>query len=74
MLQRSTPSTPALHRLRMPLTALGAALFLAGCAQLPDLSARPQPKPVDAFQSTASLKAPAAQWPAEQWWTGKSVV
>ena len=64
----STPPLSALHRLRMPLSALGAALFMAGCAQFPDLGATPQPRPVDAFQSTQSLKAPSAQWPAEQWW------
>lgn len=69
MHHRSTPPSPALHRLRMPLSALGAALFLAGCAQLPDLGATPQPKPAQAFQSSASLTAPSAQWPAEQWWT-----
>lgn len=62
------PST-ALHRLRMPLTGLGAALFLVGCAQLPDLGVTPQPQSVEAFQSKASLKAPTAHWPADQWWT-----
>lgn len=65
----STPPWTALHRLRMPLTGLGAALFLAGCAQFPDLGATPQPKSAEAFQSTASLTAPSAHWPAEQWWT-----
>ena len=69
MPHRSTPPSPALPRLRMPLSLLGAALLLAGCAQLPDLGATPQPKSVEAFQSTTSLKAPSAQWPAEQWWT-----
>jgi len=69
MLRRGTLPSPALHRLTSPLTALGAALFLAGCAQLPDLGATPQPKASDTFQSTASLQAPGAQWPAEQWWT-----
>ena len=69
MHHRSTPPTTALHRLRMPLTGLGAALFLAGCAQLPDLGATPQPQSAQAFQSTASLTAPSAQWPADQWWT-----
>ena len=66
--RRTLPST-ALDRLRMPLSALGAALFLAGCAQLPDLGATPRPQSVEAFPSTVSLKAPSAPWPAEQWWT-----
>ena len=69
MHHRSTPPTTALHRLRMPLTGLGAALFLAGCAQLPDLGATPQPQSAQAIQSTASLTAPSAQGPADQWWT-----
>ena len=69
MLPRSTRPFPARHRLTMPLTTLGAALFLAGCAQFPDLGATPQPKAADAFQSTASLTAPTTQWPADQWWT-----
>lgn len=69
MLLRSTQPSPALHRLSLPLMALSAVLFLAGCAQLPDLGATPQPKSADAFQSRTSLKAPATDWPAEQWWT-----
>lgn len=69
MQHSSTPPAPTLHRLRLPLTALGTALFLAGCAQLPDLGATHRPKAADAFQATASLQAPAAPWPAEQWWT-----
>ena len=69
MLPRSTRPFPARHRLTMPLTTLGAALFLAGCAQFPDLGATPQPKAADAFQSTASLTAPTTQWPTDQWWT-----
>lgn len=68
MPHRSTPSSPALHGLCMPLSLVGAALFLVGCAQLPDLDAAPRPKPVEAFQSTASLQAPSALWPTEQWW------
>ncbi|PJI99123.1 NodT family efflux transporter outer membrane factor (OMF) lipoprotein [Acidovorax sp. 69] len=71
MRQPSTPPSPALRRLRTPrhLPLLGAVLFLAGCAQLPDLGASPQPKSADAFQSARSLTAPLAQWPAQQWWT-----
>lgn len=69
MLRRSMLSSPALHRLGLPLTALCTALFLAGCAQLPDVGTPPHPRKFDALQSSASLKAPAADWPAEQWWT-----
>ncbi|WP_287877155.1 efflux transporter outer membrane subunit [Acidovorax sp.] len=69
MLHHSTQPAPTSRRLTWPLTTLGAALFLAGCAQLPDLGATPQPQSADTFQSTASLQAPSALWPAEQWWS-----
>ena len=69
MSHRSTPPAPALPGLRLSLSTLGAALFLAGCAQLPELSGMPQPKSAAAFQSSASLAAPSAHWPTEQWWT-----
>ena len=47
MSRRSTPPPPALQRriLTLPcISALGAALVLAGCAQLPDLGVLPQAK------------------------------
>ncbi|NMM81539.1 multidrug transporter [Acidovorax sp. SRB_14] len=69
MLHHSTQPAPTPRRLTWPLTALGAALFLAGCAQLPDLGATPQPKAANAFQSTVSLTAPSALWPTDQWWS-----
>lgn len=62
-------SPPALQRLTAPLTAVCAAVFLAGCAQLPNLGEAPPLKPVHAFESRASLQAPTADWPADQWWT-----
>ena len=69
MSHRSTPPAPALPGLRLSLSTLGAALFLAGCAQLPELGGMPQPKSAAAFQSSASLASPSAHWPTEQWWT-----
>lgn len=53
----------------MPLTLLGAALFAAGCAQLPQLQSMPQVKSPDAFAAGESFRAAQADWPAEQWWT-----
>lgn len=50
------------------LTAFCAALLLQACAQLPDLGEAPQLQPADAFQASASLQAPAADWPTDQWW------
>ncbi len=70
MLSTSTRPPAALYRLRLRMTALAAALVLAGCAQLPDLGPQPTPKSTDAFQAAASMQAPQAQWPVEQWWTG----
>ena len=72
MSRRSTPPPPALQRriLTLPcISALGAALVLAGCAQLPDLGALPQAKTAEAFQATTSLTAPKANWPVDRWWT-----
>lgn len=51
------------------LPALGAALLLQACAQLPDLAQAPQPKSTDAFQSGKSLQAAVADWPLDRWWT-----
>lgn len=70
MLRPRTLSSPALHRLSLSLTALCAALVLAGCAQLPEMGELPQPRTSDTFQSKASLNAAATDWPAEKWWTG----
>ena len=69
MSHRISPHSNALYKLRSPLIVASATLFLAGCAQLPELGTMPQPKQQDAFQSTSSLSAPTAQWPAEEWWT-----
>jgi NodT family efflux transporter outer membrane factor (OMF) lipoprotein len=69
MHQSSLLSSPALQRLTVPLTAVCAALFMVGCAQLPDLGEAAQLKPVEAFPSSASLQAPTADWPEDQWWT-----
>lgn len=59
----------ALRRLGLPLTVLGAALFAAGCAQLPEPQVMPQLKTADAFASAESLRAAQSSWPADQWWT-----
>lgn len=69
MSRRSTPPPPAPHGRILTLSALSAAWVLAGCAQLPDLGTLPHTKTADAFQSTTSLTAPRADWPADPWWT-----
>lgn len=69
MRPRTPLPAPALLRLALPLQALGAVWFLAGCAQLPDLGAAPQPRPAEAFLSAVSLQAPTVDWPVDRWWT-----
>ncbi|HEY8608367.1 MAG TPA: efflux transporter outer membrane subunit [Noviherbaspirillum sp.] len=49
------------------LVLLGA-LVLAGCAQVPQLGALPEPKTVEAYQSSKTISASDAAWPADQWW------
>lgn len=64
------PSTSPAAR----VSILALALALGGCAQLPaqlsELAQRPALKPATAWQSAASLAAPAIDWPAERWWQG----
>jgi NodT family efflux transporter outer membrane factor (OMF) lipoprotein len=69
MPHRSTIFSAALQRRALPLTAIYAALLLAGCAQLPELGASPPMKGADAFQSGNALQAPASDWPSDRWWT-----
>jgi NodT family efflux transporter outer membrane factor (OMF) lipoprotein len=58
-------------RSKAPLACLlFAATALAGCAHHPDLGAMPQPKPGEAYAASKTLAAPAAEWPADAWWTG----
>ena len=44
-----------------------AAGSLGGCA--PDLGPAPVVKPISAYASAQSLAAPAADWPADAWWS-----
>ncbi|MCJ2180943.1 efflux transporter outer membrane subunit [Novosphingobium album (ex Hu et al. 2023)] len=47
---------------------LVAFLLTSACAAIPDLGAKPEPGTARDFQSTASLSATPAQWPANGWW------
>jgi NodT family efflux transporter outer membrane factor (OMF) lipoprotein len=49
--------------------ALMAAAALAGCAHVPDLGPRTEPKQASNYASEQSFAAPATDWPAERWWT-----
>lgn len=68
MFQHSKLPSQAAYRLPLPLSAVCAALVLGGCAQLPDLGDLPRIKVPDTFSSSAALKAPATEWPLDQWW------
>lgn len=47
----------------------GASVFLlASCATLPQQGSGADPKPVEAYATTASFAAPAGDWPADGWW------
>lgn len=53
---------------RAILLLSASALMLSACAAVPKLGEAPQAKPVTAYASTQSFAAPAAEWPADQWW------
>lgn len=69
MSRRSTPPRSTPSRRRLTVCALGAAWFLAGCAQLPDLGASPQAKAASAYQTQKALSGHTAPWPSDRWWT-----
>jgi NodT family efflux transporter outer membrane factor (OMF) lipoprotein len=53
---------------RSILLLSASALMLSACAAVPKLGDAPQPRPVAAYATAQSLSAPAAEWPADQWW------
>ncbi|MEW5684641.1 MAG: TolC family protein, partial [Pseudomonadota bacterium] len=48
---------------------LAGAFALAGCATVPDLGAPPRPTASQALAADRSFAAPAAEWPADRWWS-----
>ena len=50
--------------------ALLICAALGGCATLPAPHALPKMKPARAYSAEQSLAAPAAAWPADEWWRG----
>jgi NodT family efflux transporter outer membrane factor (OMF) lipoprotein len=59
-----TRKTSSLHGFVLSFLALS---LLTACA--PDLGPLPQPKSEAALASQKSFTAPAAEWPAQDWWT-----
>lgn len=58
-----------MNRLSHFATISLAALGVTACAALPAATPARVAKPLSAYESQASLKAPAAEWPADAWWT-----
>jgi NodT family efflux transporter outer membrane factor (OMF) lipoprotein len=48
---------------------LACSLSLAACASFPEREPRAQVKPVQRYASTQAFAAPAADWPAADWWS-----
>src|SRR5689334_13165666 len=48
--------------------ALLICAALGGCATLPAPHALPKMKPARAYSADQSFAAPAASWPADEWW------
>lgn len=53
-----------------PYFAAASALVLAACASLPPAQAARVAKTPQAYETAQTLAAPAAEWPADAWWTG----
>src|SRR4051794_8345187 len=59
---------------RLRATRLGRAGFLlpmllaTACATVPNLGAKPMPRPSADYASAQSLSAPQSAWPADGWW------
>lgn len=63
----SRPRSPSRSRFSL-LFAAASALAVAGCAAVPDLGPRPQPRAESRFATGQSFAGPAADWPADRWW------
>lgn len=57
-------------RRNVPYFAAASALVLAACASLPPAQPARVAKAPQAYEAAQTLAAPAADWPADAWWTG----
>lgn len=55
--------------LRKGLVIGVAAAALAGCAHVPELGEKPQPKSASDYAAQKSFEAPVREWPSDRWWT-----
>lgn len=63
----SMPNISARSRSLLMATALAAG-SLSACASLPARQTSAQPKPAESYAASQSFTAPAADWPASDWW------
>ncbi|HVY07203.1 MAG TPA: efflux transporter outer membrane subunit [Burkholderiales bacterium] len=63
-MKHATITATAAARTLVPFIALA----LGACAGLPESNARPQTKGAAQYATSQSFAAPAAQWPADEWW------
>src|SRR5690349_20306644 len=61
-------SSPTRTRALRAGLLLSMAAALAACASLPADRRAAQPKPPEAYATAQSFSAPAADWPAQDWW------
>jgi NodT family efflux transporter outer membrane factor (OMF) lipoprotein len=54
--------------LRLAAWCAAGLLGLGGCAQIPEGGKPAELKPVEQFESQASLAVPTSAWPEEKWW------
>jgi NodT family efflux transporter outer membrane factor (OMF) lipoprotein len=67
---RAPPPPPARGTAgRVGLLAAISAMALSACASLPPAAPPRIAKTPQAYEARASLTAPAADWPADRWWT-----
>ncbi|HEX3701631.1 MAG TPA: efflux transporter outer membrane subunit [Phenylobacterium sp.] len=62
------PPAPGTAR-RAGLLAAISAIALSACASLPAAVPARTAKPAQAYETRASFAAPAADWPADRWWS-----
>jgi NodT family efflux transporter outer membrane factor (OMF) lipoprotein len=60
---------PSARQITRLVLMAGAAATLSACAAIPHLGPEPKPKAPDAYATSQSFAAPAAEWPSDRWWT-----
>lgn len=65
---QSPPGARRPAHLQIAVLALPVALWLTGCAQIPELGELAAAKSAANYETGSSFAAPAGEWPSEQWW------